>query len=335
MKLFLITITILCISTIQVTSQPTKKIRVDGLYQKSEDYYGNSFIRFYSDGTVIVVSTTEDEKATDVIKWIKRGNPKLSEGKYEIELDKIYFPTKSLYGIVIYEGIIESEYKLILSSKSLINGHKETDVIYYFKSVGGNSNSTPQSTSPIAKSPPPKVSGSGTGYAISSNGYIVTNYHVTERASTIKIRGVNGNFAKTYSAKVVVEDKKNDLSIIKINDPSFISLGVIPYTIANHTSDVGSSVFVLGYPLRATMGDEVKLTNGIISSKSGFQGDITSYQITVPTQPGNSGGPLFDSNGNAIGVINAKHVDAENVSYAIKSSYLLNLIGTMSEPTNN
>ena len=173
---------------------------------------------------------------------------------------------------------------------------------------------------------------SGTGYAISSNGYIVTNHHVTNGATSIKIRGVNGDFSKSYTAKVVIEDINNDLSIIKIDDLGFTSLGTIPYIIANRASDVGSSVFILGYPLRATMGDEVKLTNGIISAKSGFKGDVTSYQITAPVQPGNSGGPLFDYKGNIIGIINAKHVGAENVSYAIKASYLINLIDLLPTP---
>lgn len=189
----------------------------------------------------------------------------------------------------------------------------------------------PSSSDIIANSPSEGAS-SGTGYAISSDGYIVTNHHVTNGANTIKVRGVNGDFSKTFTAKIIIEDKNNDLSIIKISDPSFTSLGTIPYIIANRASDVGSSVFVLGYPLRATMGDEVKLTNGIISSKSGFQGDVTSYQITAPVQPGNSGGPLFDDKGNIIGIINAKHIGAENASYAIKSSYLMNLIDLMPTP---
>ena len=189
----------------------------------------------------------------------------------------------------------------------------------------------PSSTDNIANSPSEGAS-SGTGYAISSNGYIVTNHHVTNGSNSIKVRGVNGDFSKTYNAKVIIEDKNNDLSIIKIDDPKFTTLGTIPYIIANRASDVGSSVFVLGYPLRATMGDEVKLTNGIISSKSGFQGDVTSYQITAPVQPGNSGGPLFDDKGNIIGIINAKHIGAENASYAIKASYLMNLIDLMPTP---
>lgn len=173
---------------------------------------------------------------------------------------------------------------------------------------------------------------SGTGWAISSNGYIVTNYHVTGDATSLKVRGINGDFSKAYSAKIVVEDKNNDLAILKIDDVRFTSLGTIPYTISTKTADAGSNVFVLGYPLRATMGDEVKLTNGIISSRSGFQGDITSYQITAPVQSGNSGGPLFDRNGSIIGIVNAKHSGAENASYAIKASYLTNLIDLMPSP---
>lgn len=175
---------------------------------------------------------------------------------------------------------------------------------------------------------------SGTGFALTSDGVIVTNHHVVNGATTIKVRGVKGDFTKLYNAIVITEDKKNDLAIIKIDDINFIGLGSIPFLINGKSSDVGTSVFVMGYPLRASMGDEIKLTNGIISSKSGFQGDVTSYQITAPIQPGNSGGPLFDSNGNLIGIVNAKHTRAENVSYAIKSTYLLNLFDLMPTAPN-
>jgi len=166
----------------------------------------------------------------------------------------------------------------------------------------------------------------GTGVAISSDGHIITNYHIIENASNIKIKGVKGSFYKTYSAKVVLSDRNNDLAILKINDYNFTSLGTIPYTIKAQSSNVGEDIFILGYPLTATMGEEIKLTNGIISSKSGFQGDITSYQMTAPIQPGNSGAPMFDQNGNIVGIINAKHFGAENAGYAIKVNYLLNLI---------
>lgn len=166
---------------------------------------------------------------------------------------------------------------------------------------------------------------SGTGFAL-KNGYIITNYHVVEGASTITIQGVNGDFNSKFSASIVGTDKGNDLALLKISDANFSGFGKIPYSISPTTSDVGEEVFVLGYPLTSTMGDEIKLTTGIISSKTGYQGDVALYQISAPVQPGNSGGPLFDKNGNVIGVVSAKHAGAENVGYAVKASYLRNLI---------
>jgi hypothetical protein len=179
---------------------------------------------------------------------------------------------------------------------------------------------------------------SGTGFAL-NNGYIATNYHVVENAKSIKVKGIRGNINTEYNATVISTDKYNDLAIIKINDHHFNGFGTIPYRIKTSTSEVGEEVFVLGYPLVTSMGDEIKLTTGVISSKTGFQGDVSSYQTSAPTQPGNSGGPLFDKNGNLIGIVNAKHREAENASYAIKASYLNILAESASNihllPTNN
>ena len=171
----------------------------------------------------------------------------------------------------------------------------------------------------------------GTGFALKDN-YIVTNYHVVEDAKSISVRGVNGNFTNNYSARVVASDKFNDLAILKVKGVN-IPTTSIPYSIKTATSEVGEDVFVLGYPLTSTMGDEIKLTTGVVSSKSGFQGDVSLYQISAPIQPGNSGGPLFDGKGNIIGIVSAKHKGTENVSYAIKTSYLKNLMES-SIPTN-
>ena len=177
----------------------------------------------------------------------------------------------------------------------------------------------------------------GTGFALTNN-YVVTNYHVVEDAKSINIQGINGNFTNKYSATVVATDKYNDLALLKVNGASISSMS-IPYSVKTFTSEVGEEVFVMGYPLTSTMGDEIKLTTGIISSKTGFQGDVSQYQISAPIQPGNSGGPLFDSQGNVIGIVSAKHRGAENVGYAIKASYLRNLmesaVSTNILPQNN
>lgn len=179
---------------------------------------------------------------------------------------------------------------------------------------------------------------SGTGFALNS-GYIATNYHVVENANSIYIQGVQGSFSVKYKAIVVATDKNNDLALLQIKDSQFSSFGKIPFKVKTSTSEVGEDVFVLGYPLTTSMGDEIKLTTGVISSKSGFQGNVALYQTSAPVQPGNSGGPLFDGYGNLIGVINAKHQGAENVGYAIKASYLRNLVESVSSssilPSNN
>jgi S1-C subfamily serine protease len=209
-----------------------------------------------------------------------------------------------------------------IGMKTIVSGKEDDYLKMYPSNSGSNSFSSGSQKS------------SGTGFAISSNGYIVTNYHVIEDANSIEIKGVNGDFSQKFSAKVVVSDEKNDLAIIKINDPNFTSLGSVPYSFRQGIVDVGENVFVLGYPLTSSMGEEIKLTNGIISSKTGYKGDISSYQISAPVQPGNSGGPLFDKNGNLLGIVSAKHTLAENAGYAIKVSYLKSVIELLPQTIN-
>lgn len=179
--------------------------------------------------------------------------------------------------------------------------------------------------------------GNGTGFFIDPRGYIATNYHVVEDATDIEIDFIQNGQKKSHKAKIISTDKQNDLAVIKIDDPNFKSYSKLPYNFKTQISDVGSNVFALGYPMALSlMGEEVKFTDGKISSKTGFQGDITTYQISVPIQPGNSGGPLFDYDGNIVGITNAginKSI-ADNVAYAIKSSYLKNLIDVLPENLN-
>jgi V8-like Glu-specific endopeptidase len=174
---------------------------------------------------------------------------------------------------------------------------------------------------------------SGTGWLL-NKGYVVTNHHVSDNARTIKLKFPKENGWDEYTAEVAISDPENDLAILRITSQDFNSKNSIPYALKISTSDVGESVFVLGYPMITTMGEEIKLTTGIISSHSGYQGLISQYQISAPVQPGNSGGPLFDDYGNVIGVVNSKHTGAENVSYAIKSSYVKELIKQLPDTSN-
>jgi S1-C subfamily serine protease len=165
----------------------------------------------------------------------------------------------------------------------------------------------------------------GTGFLLSESGLVVTNHHVIDKANKIVLKGINGDYTTTYTAKVLADDEKNDLAILQFENKT-IRFETIPYTIRSKGANTGEEIYVLGYPMITKMGQEVKLTTGVISAKTGYQGDITSYQVSAPVQGGNSGGPLFDTQGNLTGVINSKIQGAEGVTYAIKTNYLNALI---------
>ena len=222
-------------------------------------------------------------------------------------------------------GFIDEYNLLNIRFGSIVN---EDSDIKYLKLYPVESSSTTSPRNPSIGD----FSSSGTGFAISSDGFIVTNYHVIESANKIIVQSSKIGNQKEYNAELVLTDEKNDLAIIKINDDSFSSLQKIPFILKQNISQLGTKVYTLGYPLIDTMGESIKLTDGLISSKMGFQGDVSSYQTSVPVQPGNSGGPLFDYKGNIIGIVNAKHSGADNASYAIKSSALINLIQLLPNP---
>ena len=183
---------------------------------------------------------------------------------------------------------------------------------------------------PTDKRDPNAWKGNGSGFFLNSNGYIATNYHVVEGTTTLQANFTRNGKTESYPASIVVTDPQNDLAIIKIDDKSFSGSAPLPYGLMTRTKDTGSEVFAMGYPMADVMGSEVKFTDGKISSKSGIGGDVRVYQISVPIQPGNSGGPLFDMDGNVVGItssgLNRDYFKSENVNYAIKASYLKNLM---------
>jgi len=185
------------------------------------------------------------------------------------------------------------------------------------------------------KSKGPVGKKTGTGFFVRRDGTIATNLHVIDGAKTILVTVFKGDAKKEYAATVLFSDKNNDLAIIKISDTSF-RIAPLPYTIRKDLLDVGSEVFSLGYPMTTYLGTEIKFNDGKVNSKTGFQGDIATYQISVPIQPGNSGGPLFDRDGNVVGITNAKFLASDNIAYAIKANFLTNLMDLLPHeiPTN-
>ena len=162
------------------------------------------------------------------------------------------------------------------------------------------------------------------GFVISTDGYILTNYSVIENKNKIFVKGINGDFSKIYDAKLIVSDKSNDLAIIKIEG---LVLKMPPFTLNNELIDVGNEVFSLGF--NDLTSSEIKLNNSIISSKVGLDNDISSYAISSVLTPNNVGSPLFDKQGSLIGIINLKNLGIQNSSFATKTNYISNLISLL------
>jgi hypothetical protein len=191
-------------------------------------------------------------------------------------------------------------------------------------------NPTESQTQPPAKTETGKIIGSGTGFFITKDGHILTCLHVVQDAARIEIYVGD----KMCPANLVRSDPNNDLAILKVTG-SFPALAFSPHRAAK----MGQDVFTVGYPNPGLQGVSAKYTKGTISSLTGFQDDLRLYQISVPIQPGNSGGPLLDENGNILGVVmamlNAKKTFEisgslpQNVNYAVKSLYAQAMIDTM------
>jgi uncharacterized protein len=183
---------------------------------------------------------------------------------------------------------------------------------------------TPDSSSNSSSLDP---NASGTGFFITEDGYLISNFHVVEDASKVRLRTSAG----LIDAKVVQTDAANDIALLKA-EGKFSALPIA----ASRAAGLGDTVFTLGFPDPGLQGFAPKLAKGEIASLAGAADDARYFQVSVPVQPGNSGGALVDARGNVIGIVSAK-LDAatalaasgalpENVNYAVKSSFLLSFL---------
>ena len=138
---------------------------------------------------------------------------------------------------------------------------------------------------------------SGSGFFITDDGYLISNYHVVKDATKVRLLTSAG----LIDAKVVQVDAANDLALLKA-DGRFAPLPIA----ASRTVNLGGTVATIGFPDIGMQGFSPKLAKGEIASLSGVQDDPRYFQISVPVQPGNSGGALVDERGNVVGIVSAK-----------------------------
>jgi S1-C subfamily serine protease len=173
--------------------------------------------------------------------------------------------------------------------------------------------------------PKAELKGTGTSFLIDGRGYLITNAHVVKDVSTVFVQNRKGDNFKT---RIVFENPLQDLAILKIDDSDFHYQGPLPYGIKRNASDLGESIFTLGYPR-----PEIVLGEGYLSANTGYNGDSASYQIYVPANPGNSGGPVLNSKGEVIGILSTKQREADGAVFALKSKNIYMALDSLKRDT--
>lgn len=167
---------------------------------------------------------------------------------------------------------------------------------------------------------------SGSGFVITHDGLILTNSHVVRDCTQVRLRD---------NRRVIVrmQDPRNDLALLKIDD-YFRDVAVF----RKEPLQTGEDIVVAGFPLQQSLSSNLNVTKGIVSSLAGMGDDITQFQISAPVQPGNSGGPVFDTSGRVVGVVVATATAVrqlvtsgtvpQNVNFAIRASIAQALLAT-------
>ncbi len=163
---------------------------------------------------------------------------------------------------------------------------------------------------------------SGSGFLISSNGYVVTSYHVVKAADSVYIE--NDKYGKLKTS-VVYADPASDIAVLMIADDEFQKTKTFACSIQSREADIGEAVYTLGFPR-----EEIVYGEGSISASTGYQQNESAYQVSVPLNPGNSGGPLIDQQGALIGIVNGVQTQTQGAAFAIKSEVLLEKLQAIS-----
>ena len=194
---------------------------------------------------------------------------------------------------------------------------------------------TPTDPKPVIKAPTQDdqtiSASSGSGFAVSSDGYVITNNHVIEGCQDVVVHTKQ----KDIPMRVITYDTQNDLALLKGN---FTPSSVFPLT--TNRPELLQDIYVAGYPFGINISTSVKVTKGIISSLTGIGNNFSNIQIDAALQSGNSGGPILDDMGNVVGVavskLDAKYMFEnfgsipENTNFGIKSSVVRSVLDSSS-----
>lgn len=167
----------------------------------------------------------------------------------------------------------------------------------------------------------------GTCFLISNNGYFLTNKHLVTKKDFVRIQQEDLDIA--FNAEVVYRDSVLDLAILKCSDANASELQSVPFKFFRGEPSIGDEVFTLGYPK-----SDIVYTKGDVSSETGYQSDSLSFEISMPSNKGNSGAPLFSQKGDLIGMIMANNSRMQSVTYIVKHDYIQERLNNLEDSLN-
>jgi len=212
-----------------------------------------------------------------------------------------------------------------------------------------------QESEKLAPVSPDAAITSGSGFFVSRSGHVITNQHLVSDCKEVTI---GDNADKQVKVDILEKDARNDLALLKISSLKMASaetksliqkldVKIVPLAsdglLRSDDVDLGEDVLVAGYPYGEIFSNTINVTKGIVSANRGLGGDTGQFQIGAAVQPGNSGGPIYDENGNIVGVVIsqlnkmkfAKMSGSmpENVNFGIKASTVRQFLSSSGLPT--
>ena len=165
----------------------------------------------------------------------------------------------------------------------------------------------------------------GTGFLIDGKGYLITSAHVVRGATRIEVQNSLGE----YDARIIQLDPTADLAVLKIEDTSYHAFNGLPYGISKTDGELGEDLFILGYPR-----PEIVYGKGYLSAATGFEGDTTEFELTIAANPGNSGTPVLNNDGQVIGILTSSQHNAQGMVFAVRARNIFRAIDSIRADSN-
>ena len=253
--------------------------------------------------------------------------PELTGGAKIIHLFNRYKKTAALAASIA--GITALAISVLVSSVTPVKQKTEIENLSGQIKAIKNENRQQDREIEIAKqlhtaAPPVTYRTGGTGFLIDAKGWLVTKAHVIQNDRSIAVQNSKG---KDLNVEIAYVDAARDIAILKIVDTAFKS-APLPYGIRQSGTEIAEPVFTLGFPRTDLVYGE-----GYLAAKTGFNGDTLSCQIAIAANPGNSGGPVLNHNGEVIGILSARQTTAEGVVFATQSRYIFDALKALQKDT--